>query len=159
MQYTITTWQHLHVACYSHHGTCITRWVNGCVPTSFLHKWCISSTWLQTYSYVYSQHTDISFKCPLHALIFKNLVWSLWTNQTTSTFLHPPFPLFDVLMFINISCLSFSLVVGFRMCKKLGFMGITKNFENHFGWLNISTLKDIHFSIFPGGRSWYNLSI
>jgi hypothetical protein len=53
-------------------------------------------------------------------------------------------------MLINISCLSFSLVVGFGMCKKLGFMGIMRNFEDHFGWLNISTLKDIYFSIFHG---------
>lgn len=140
----------LHVACYSHHGTCTTTWVNGCVPASFLHKWCTSSTWLQTYSYVYSHHTYISSECPLHALIFKSLVWSLWTNRTTSTFLHPPLPLFYVLMLINISCLSFSLVVGFGMCQKLGFMGIMRNFEDHFGWLNISTLKDIYFSIFHG---------
>lgn len=62
----------------------------------------------------------------------------------------PLVPLFDVLMLINISCLSFSLVVGFGMCKKLGFIAITRNFEDHFGWLNISTLKDIYFSIFHG---------
>jgi hypothetical protein len=36
------------------------------------------------------------------------------------------------------------------MCKKLGFMGIMRNFEDHFGWLNILTLKDIYFSIFHG---------
>jgi hypothetical protein len=35
-------------------------------------------------------------------------------------------------MLINISCLSFSLVVGFGMCKKLGFMGIMRNFEDHW---------------------------